>query len=145
MADQADAITAAPPRGPAGARRAGRPRWPLRLFRTVTTLYAVSAIAQPFLAGMFLSGQFSALDMHQTNATIVGLLGIAAIICSVLLWRVGGTSALPLRISTVLFALIALQIVFGYLKILALHVPLGVALVFGIVRLAVFGWREADR
>jgi hypothetical protein len=126
-------------------RRAGRPRWPLRLFRTVATLYAVATIAQPFLAGMFLSGQFSALAMHETTATIVGLLGIVTIICSVLLWRIGGTSALPLRISTVLFALIALQIVFGYTKILALHVPLGVALVFGVVRLAVYGWREADR
>lgn len=141
MADQAVASTVAPPGDAAGRR----PGWPVGLFRAVATLYALATVLQPFLAGMFLSGSFGALKAHELTGQAVGGLGILTFVCAVLLWRVRGGSALPVRFAGGLLVATVLQIVIGYSRILVLHVPLGVAMVFGVGRLAVFAWREAGK
>jgi hypothetical protein len=139
VADQAVATTAAP----LGA--ASRPAWPLGLFRGVATLYAVATVAQPFLAGLFLSGSFSALKAHEVTGQAVGGLGIVTLLCAVLLWRLRGTSTMAVRMSAGLLVADILQIILGYDRILALHIPLGVALVMGVGRLAIYAWREAGK
>lgn len=122
-----------------------RPRWPVMLFRATATVYALAAVAQPFLAGLFLSGSFSALKAHEVTGQAVGGLGILTLICAILLWRVGGGSVAAVRISGGLLVGVVLQIILGYDRLLALHVPLGVAMVAGIGRLAFFAWREAGK
>lgn len=131
--------------GDAGSGTRARPRWPVVLFRATATCYALAAVAQPFLAGLFLSGSFSALKAHEVTGQAVGGLGILTLICAILLWRVGGGSVAAVRISGGLLVAVVLQIILGYDRLLALHVPLGVAMVAGIGRLAYFAWREAGK
>jgi hypothetical protein len=122
-----------------------RPRWPLMLLRIVATLYAVATVAQPFLAGMFLSGSFSALKAHEVAGQAVGGLGILALVCAILDWRLRGGPAMVVRITGGLLIADVLQIFLGYDRILALHVPLGVAIVGGVGRLAFLTWRGAAK
>lgn len=128
-----------------GTATGARPRWPLVLFRTTATIYALAAVTEPFLAGLFLSGSFSALKAHQVTGQAIGALGILTLICAILLWRVGGGPVTAVRISGGLLVGVVLQIFLGQDHVLALHVPLGVALVAGIGRLGFFAWRQAGK
>jgi len=131
--------------GDAASGTRARPRWPVVLFRATATFYALAAVAQPFLAGLFLSGSFSALKAHEVTGQAVGGLGILTLICAILLWRVGGGPVAAVRISGGLLVAVVLQIILGYDRLLVLHVPLGVAMVAGIGRLAFFAWRGAGK
>jgi len=122
-----------------------RPGWPLLLFRIVATLAAVGTILQPFLAGLFLSGSFDALKAHEVTGQAVGGIAVLSFLCAILYWRVGGGPVIALRMSGGLLVAVVLQIVLGYSRILALHVPLGVALVIGAGQLAHFAWRRAGK
>ena len=122
-----------------------RPVWPLQLFRIVATLAALGAVLQPFLAGLFLSGSFSALKAHEVTGQAVGGLAVLALICAILYWRVGGGPVIALRMTGGFLVAVVLQIILGYSRILALHVPLGVVLVIGSGQLANFAWRKAGK
>lgn len=139
MADQAVLTSEAP----ALAARPGG--WPLGLLRATATLYALATVAQPFLAGMFLSGSFTALQAHEATGQAVGGLGVLTLVCSILAWRLRGVSTIAARMSAGLLVADVVEILFGYDRILALHVPLGVGLVLGSGRLALFVWREAGK
>lgn len=129
----------------ARAEPTARPRWPLALFRTVATLAAVGAVLEPFLAGLFLSGSFSALKAHEVAGQIVGAIAMLAFLCAILYWRIGGGPIVGLRMSGGFLIAVVLQIILGYNRILALHVPLGVGLVVGSGQLAYFVWRKAGK
>ena len=123
----------------------GRAGWTLGLFRGVATLYALAAVAQPFLAGLFLSGSFSALKAHEVTGQAVGGLGVLTLGCALLLWRLRGASRAVVGMSAGVLVAVALELFLGYDRSLALHVPLGVGIVAGVVRLALFSWRGAER
>ncbi|WNM31037.1 hypothetical protein RKE30_11750 [Streptomyces sp. Li-HN-5-11] len=125
----------APPAPPA------RPRWPLLLFRVLVTGEAVLAAGQAVLAGSFLSGHYGALDLHALNATATGLTAVAQTVAAVLLWRPGGGPAWPAVTSALLFGAEAGQIAMGYGRVLAVHVPLGVALIACTLLMLVRAWR----
>jgi hypothetical protein len=131
--------------GSARAEVRARPGWPLPLFRAVATLAALGAILQPFLAGLFLSGSFSALKAHEVTGQAVGGLAVLALVCAILYWRVGGGPVIALRMTGGFLIAVVLQIILGYSRILALHVPLGVGLVIGSGQLAYFVWRKAGK
>jgi hypothetical protein len=94
---------------------------------------------------MFLSGSFSALKAHEVAGQAVGGLGILALVCAILDWRLRGGPAMVVRITGGLLIADVLQIFLGYGRILALHVPLGVAIVAGVGRLALLTWRGAEK
>lgn len=129
------------------ARAEARPGagWTLGVFRIVATLAALGAVAQPFLAGMFLSGSFSALRAHEVTGQAVGAIAVLALLCAILYWRVGGGPVNSIRMTGGFLVAVVLQIVLGYSRILVLHVPLGVMLTLGAGRLAYFAWREAGK
>lgn len=113
--------------------------WPFRVSMTVA---AVMLALQPVYVGEFLSGSYSALQSHNDNADYAAIaVGVAAV-CAVLLRWPGGGPRWPLLASVVLFGLTAVQIVTGHARVLAVHVPLGVAIVAVGVALAVWSWRE---
>ncbi|MER7182384.1 hypothetical protein ABT404_23340 [Streptomyces hyaluromycini] len=124
----------------------GRPpvrRWALMLFRTVVTCEAVLALGQAVLAGSFLSGHYAALDLHALNATATGLTAVAQTAAALLLWRPGGGPGWPALASAALFGAEAGQIAMGYGRVLAVHVPLGVAIIACTVLMLVRAWRPA--
>jgi hypothetical protein len=124
----------------AGTQR--RPRLTLWLLRIAATVHLVLLVAQPVLAGLFLTGNVDAIDVHATVADIVafaelGLIGIAvAYVVARGRWWV-------LVASVLLLAAVVAQMVFGYSRALQFHIPLGVAIVTTGVFLAIWAWTPA--
>jgi hypothetical protein len=115
-------------------------RWP---FRVVMSAAAVMLFDQAVFAGQFLAGTFGALHTHRANATYSGIAVLIAAAAGVLIRWPGRGPLWPALAALGLFGLIALQIVIGFARLLALHVPLGVAIIALAAGLAVWSWRPA--
>lgn len=127
-------MTTAPP-------RTGVSSWPALTFRMVATLAALLVLAQAALAGGFLSGHFSALALHSRNGGVVGAVLLAQALAAVVLWRRGGGPAWPVRTAVVQLVIGAVLIPLGEQRILAVHVPLAVALAIGTALMTAWAWR----
>lgn len=119
--------------------------WPLLLFRTVMTVEAVMVFAQSVFAGGFLSGAYDLLDVHSVNATATAGMCLPLIVAAVLLWRPGGGPRWPIAAATALFLAEAGQIALGIARILAIHVPLGVAITVAVFFLLRAAWSPKPR
>jgi hypothetical protein len=111
------------------------------VFRVVVSVEAALAVGQPVLAGGFLSGHYAMLALHAANATATGLTAIAMTATGVLLWRPGRGPLWPALASAALFGLEAVQIILGYGRVLAVHIPLGVAIIACLALLLAWAWR----
>jgi hypothetical protein len=110
-------------------------RW---ILRWTATLYALAALLQPVSIGSYLSGRIVWLTVHGGVAVVVALFGalvglasVAYVVCGGRRWVLVGIAA---------FFVVAAQIILGYTRILAVHVPLGVAIVTTAVLFAVWTW-----
>jgi hypothetical protein len=112
--------------------------WPYRLVVTVATVLLVD---QPIYAGQFLSGTFSALHTHRENATAAGIAVLVAAIAAVPIRWPGRGPLWPMLASLGLFVLIGGQIAIGFLRLLTVHIPLGVTIIVLAVLLTVWAWR----
>lgn len=116
-------------------------RWTMRV---LLVLSAALAVMQPTSIGQYLDGRYAMLGMHSTCGTaLMGttfLLGLAAIVYALVGGRVWVLAA-----SVVLFFAVTVQLGLGYSKSLAVHIPLGVAIVAGTVALAIWSWTPAAR
>ncbi len=117
----------------------------LWLLRTVVTLFLLAVLAQPVLAGLYLSGEFDALAVHAAIAGVVMLLAMVLIGAALLFWTLGRGRFWPLPVAVAAFLAAGFQTGFGYARQLGLHIPLGVAIVTTAVLLAVAVWRPAMR
>ncbi|MGA5298426.1 hypothetical protein ACPCHT_00780 [Nucisporomicrobium flavum] len=119
-----------------------RAHWP---FRLSTGVAALLLLDQAVFAGQFLAGSFTALHTHRENATYSGIAVLVAAACAVPLRCSGAGRARgplwPLGACLGLFGLIAVQIVAGFGRALAVHVPLGVVIISLAVWLAAWSWR----
>ena len=113
------------------------PRFARALF-AVVLLHAAMVFAQAAFAGQFLAGHASWLRAHETNAGILHLVALVQLVVAVLLWRPGRGPGWPALASLVLVVAEEFQLGFGYGRVLALHVPLGVA-IFGLTVAMVVG------
>jgi hypothetical protein len=95
---------------------------------------AVLLFDQAVFAGQFLGGSFGALPTHRTNATVAGI-SVLITAAAGLVMRLRGGPGWPAVACLGLFALIALQILLGFQRMLTVHIPLGVAIIalMGIV------------
>ena len=112
--------------------------WP---FRISATLSAFLLFDQAVFAGQFLAGTYPSLHTHRVNATYAGICVLATATCGLLLRWPGRGPWWPALASVGLFGLVAAQIAVGFARGIALHVPLGVALIAAAVLLAVAAWR----
>lgn len=128
--------------GPPQARGASPPhRWAgalVVLLRVLSVLLVLDVLAQAVLAGLFVTGDVALLDVHGANATQVmtSLVLLLVVACALLRWPVRGPVA-PLCWALVLSALVVAQIVVGFSRQVAVHIPLGVA-IFGVATVFVF-------
>lgn len=119
--------------------RAG-PRATLWLLRLLITVHLIAVLAQPVLAGLFLTGDVDAIAVHARIGSSLAALGLA-VIGATLLYVLGGRGRLwLLPVAVALFLADGFQIGFGHDRQLQLHVPLGVAIVVATVLLAVWVW-----
>jgi hypothetical protein len=121
---------------PAGIRQTATqpgPRVTLWLLRIALAVHALAAIAQPVIAGRYLSGDFDALVVHAANAGLMMLTTIGAFGAAVLYWAAGRGVGWPALTLAAMFVAVIAQTALGALRVLAIHIPLGV----GIVALAI--------
>jgi cytochrome bd-type quinol oxidase subunit 2 len=99
-----------------------------RALHVVLWLLSVLVFAQAVFAGLFLDGSAAWRDWHASNGMLlIPLLALLAVVLAVLLWRSGGPGWIALASVGLLLA-IFIQIGMGQTSQLAVHVPLGVAI-----------------
>jgi hypothetical protein len=114
-----------------------RPRLSLLVLRILVTAYLVAVLAQPVLAGLFLTGD--AITVHGAVGSALAAAGMVLIAASLgYVFRRGRLWVLPAMV--VLFLATGLQIGMGYARTLEIHIPLGVAIVTSVVLLAIWVW-----
>ncbi|MGH3695725.1 MAG: hypothetical protein ACRDRX_17335 [Pseudonocardiaceae bacterium] len=130
---------------PATAVPVRGPRATLWLLRVTATVQAGLVLVQPVLAGWYLSGDYDALSAHAANAGYVGYGVIASLISTLLYWLPGRGRGGPFLVAVAVFVALVFQFGAGYGRNLALHIPLGVAIVTASVLFGIWAWRPAAR
>ena len=111
--------------------------WTLRF---LLTGHLVAVLAQPILAGRYLTGDVDAMAVHGLVGSLLALVAMT-LIASALAYVVGGRGQLwVLPVAVLLFLAEGFQIGMGYSRQLQMHVPLGVAVVVAAVLLAAWVW-----
>jgi hypothetical protein len=112
----------------------------LSAFKILTVLNTLSVLVQAVTAGQLLSGGSGGL--HGTGALFVLVLELAQLVAAVLMWRPGRGAGWPALAGLGVLLLGFVQSTLGGAGLVAVHVPLGVAL-FGLsVWLLVWAWRR---
>jgi hypothetical protein len=125
---------------PPTAARTRRPRISLWTLRLLLTGHLVAVLAQPVLAGRFLTGDVDAIEVHGQVGSLLALAAMA-LVAGALAYVVGGRGRpWVLPVTVVLFLAEGLQIGNGYSRQLDLHIPLGVAIVVVAALLAAWVW-----
>lgn len=128
--------------------RSGAPRGPrltLWLLRSLALLFLLAVLAQPVFAGLYLSEEWDALGVHSGNATLVQFLSLFVLVSALAYWLGGRGRGRVALAAAVLFVTIVLQSGFGYGRVLALHIPVGVAVVTAAVLFSVWVCRRGAR
>ncbi|MER7248230.1 hypothetical protein [Kribbella sp. NPDC000426] len=116
----------------------------LMLLRVTAGLHAVAICLQPVFAGIYLDGSPGGIRMHEPTGLAIVFLGLAQLLAATIWWRAGGRwQAVP--VSLVIWAGEVVQVVMGYSRQLAIHIPLGIALVASTVAFAVWVSRQRVR
>lgn len=111
--------------------------WPLRV---VITAHLLMVLAQPWLAGLYLSGDVDAIAVHGTIGSLLAAVGLL-VIATTLLYVIGGRGKLwAAPVAVALFLADGFQIGAGFERNLGLHIPLGVAIIVASVLLAAWVW-----
>jgi hypothetical protein len=113
------------------------PGWAVWTLRLTVLLFAVLVLAQAVLAALFVTGDVGLLEAHGINAGAVATVAFLQVVAAILVWRPGRGAAWPIWASAALFLLVEAQLAFGYGRLLALHIPMGVALFGGATGLLV--------
>lgn len=123
----------------------GGPRLTLLALRGTVALSTACVLAQPVLAGGYLSGRFDFLGYHATNGHILSAVLLVQAIAAAAYLVGGRGSALPLLFTGVQFFATGVQLGMGYSRQLAVHIPLGVLLVILALHVCVWVFRPAAR
>lgn len=125
---------------PAGTARG--PRLSLWLLRVVATVHLVMVLAQPVLAGLFLTGNVDAITVHGTVGSLLAAVSLVLAGTSAgYVLRRGRLWVLPVTVA--LFLAVGFQIGLGHDRSLGVHVPLGVAIVTTSVLVVGWVWSPA--
>ncbi|MGH3934061.1 MAG: hypothetical protein ACRDS1_03610 [Pseudonocardiaceae bacterium] len=121
------------------------PRATVWLLRGTATVLAGLALLQPVLAGWYLSGDYDALGVHDSNAGFVAFAVMGTFVGALLYWLPGRGRGWPVGVPVALFIALVFQFGAGYNRELALHIPLGVGIVATSVVFAGWTWSPAAR
>jgi hypothetical protein len=113
---------------------------PLVLARATTATLAMLVLAQAVFAGSFLDGQYNALVLHAVGAKASTVLSVVQVIVLWFVSRSGGPRSL-IAVGAMVTVLLVAEFASGELRLTALHVPLGVLLITGILQLTASVWR----
>ncbi|MEV4413149.1 hypothetical protein [Catellatospora sp. NPDC049609] len=121
------------------------PGWAVWSLRGSASVVTALVLAQPVLAGLFVTGDVGMLEMHSMTASILVAVIFLQVVAAIVVWRPGRGPAWPIGASTALFVVAELQSGMGYARLVAVHIPLGV-LLFGLsVALLIAVWSPRVR
>jgi hypothetical protein len=123
----------------------GRIRSARVLLRTLITVSAALAFLQPISATSYLSGNYSALNLHYVNAFFATGATLLSAIAGWFTWRRGGGAGWPAASCAGLFVAECIQGVLGYDLILAVHIVTGSLIVTVYAVLLFRVWRPAPK
>jgi hypothetical protein len=103
--------------------------------RVVAGVHAVAICLQPLFAGIYLNGSGSAMRMHEPLGLALTLTGLLQLLVATIWWRSGGPAVAP-AVSLLILLGEVFQVAMGYSRQLAIHIPLGIALVATTVAFA---------
>lgn len=115
----------------------------LMSYRIVATLHGLCALAQPVWIGQYLNGRYVRLQLHAETGTVLLLTAMVLGAVSVAYVLAGGR--VWALFTALFFFAEGVQTGVGYSRNLAVHLPLGVAIVGFAVFLAVWVWTPAAR
>ncbi|NEA34206.1 hypothetical protein [Streptomyces sp. SID13031] len=122
-----------------------RPRATLALLRILLLLHTALVVAQPILAGYFLSGEVDAMAWHGPIGSSLFLIAMLQLVAAVLYRWPGGGRLWPALATVGLIVAELTQVVFGYAQNFAVHVPLGTAIVITVLWMTVWSFRSSAR
>ena len=109
--------------------------------RILVLLHLLAIFTQAVLAGQFLSGADGAVLFHESAGWTVASIGLAQVICTVVMKPPRASLTLILS-SALIFLAEALQVGTGYLRFLGVHIPLAVLIAGGVAAQAVRVFRS---
>ena len=109
--------------------------------RVVAGVHAVAICLQPLFAGIYLNGSNDGIKLHEPLGLTVTLIGLIQLLVATIWWRSGGKPIAPL-VSLLILVGEVVQVAMGYSRQLAIHIPLGVALVGTTVAFALWVNRQ---
>lgn len=137
--DMATPVLATPPTRPSAVHLLT-----LWSFRPLALLQAILFVLQPISIGSFLQGSYGAFDMHSLVGGLLvpltmltGLVGLVLAVLARRVWFGAGVIAL--------LVLTTFQVGMGHTRLLAVHVPLGVAIVALAVWLCAWSWTRGAK
>ena len=107
----------------------------LTVLRVTAGLHAVVICLQPVFAGIYLNGSPDGLRMHEPTGLAIVFLGLAQLLAATVWWRTSGRWQAA-AVSLLILVGEVFQVVMGYSRQLAIHIPLGIALVATTIALA---------
>ena len=106
----------------------------LREIRRLVLFNFGLVVIQTLSAGFLMSGYGAARTIHASVGSVLGLGALAQAVASIAIQRRGRVPARLAGSGIALFVLVVLQIVAGHTRWFWLHVPVGVALVGGLMQ-----------
>jgi hypothetical protein len=113
----------------------------LAALRLVAATHAIAICLQPILAGVYLNGSGGALRIHEPLGLALTFTGLFQLLVATIWWRSGGRLLAPVLALLILLGE-GFQVGMGYSRQLALHIPLGIALVAASVAFAFWTGRR---
>ncbi|WP_053923673.1 hypothetical protein [Streptomyces chattanoogensis] len=104
--------------------------WPMRLMRGTAALLLLDTLVQAVLAGLFVTGDLDLLAWHAANAGVLSALTVIQTVLAVVVWRRLRGPGWPAAASAALVGLVSVQQGLGEARVLAGHMPVGMA-IFG--------------
>jgi hypothetical protein len=113
----------------------------LRVLRVVAGVHAVVICLQPVFLGIYLDGASAGIGMHATTGSALAFLGLIQLLIATVWWRRGGRPIGPLVCLVIVMAEV-FQVILGYSRELAVHIPLGITLVGTAIGFALWTLRQ---
>jgi hypothetical protein len=106
----------------------------------VITVNLLAVLAQPVLAGLYLTGDVDAIGVHGLIGSLLAVVALVVVAVALAYVLAGRGRLWVLPAAVLLFLAVGFQIGAGYARQLELHVPLGVTIVVTSVLLAGWVW-----
>jgi hypothetical protein len=123
---------------PSDAAHRTRPAW--WVLRAVVSAHVVAIVDQPVFAGVYLSGDYDGLRLHEVGANVVTSIGYLQLIVAIVVW-VRLRQVRPFLATLAVVVAETVQYFAGMEGALWLHLPLGVLTVTGLVVQFIAVWR----